>query len=102
MAMVSMKADDSMSESMSNEYGYGYGLELHLNDDQCEALGIKKPIAAGSILMVKALGYVKSVTESVEDDRDDKGNDVCMCIQLTDMELSGTSKKPASETLYGS
>lgn len=88
MAMVSMKTEESYPESYEPN-PYGCGLTLYLNDDQCEALGIKTPLAAGSVVQITALAFVKEATESVEDDGDDKGPDVCMTLQITDMELSG-------------
>lgn len=98
--MISMKTDDSMVMPADNPYGWG--LTLHLNDDQCEALGIKQPLRAGSKVKIAALAFVQSATESVEDDGDDSGNDVSLCLQITDMELSGTMDASASAAkLYG-
>lgn len=97
MAMVSMlpEKEDYPTESMC------CGLELYLNDDQCEKLGITKPIPAGTVLSMRALVLVRSVTESMEQDGDDSGNDVSMCIQVTDMELTGAQTKRLSEAMYG-
>ena len=72
MALVSMKTDDGMAEAMAPS-PYGYGLCLHLNDDQCEALGIKQPLAAGAVVMLMARAYVKEATARAEEDGDDKG-----------------------------
>lgn len=94
MPMVSLKTDDeSLCCPERNEYGYGTSLSL--NDDQCEALGIKMPPPAGSVVTIMARAYVKSSTGSVEVDGDDKGPDVSMCLQITDMEL-----KPAGSGMY--
>lgn len=107
MAMVSMKTDEAMSD-----YGccpcpppspYGYGLCIHLNDDQCEALGFKAPLAAGSTVVVQALAVVVSATQSVEMDGDDKGPDVTMSLQITDMDVrpkGGRSSGEMASTLY--
>ena len=86
MALVSMKTDDSGCEPCSPSE-YGYGLSINLNDDQCEALGIKTPLAAGAVVMISARAFVRSATASVESDGDDKGPDVSMSLQITDMEL---------------
>jgi hypothetical protein len=86
MALVSMKTDDGMAEAVAPE-PYGYGLCLHLSGDQCEALGIKQPLAAGSAVMLTARAYVKEVMASAEEDGDDKGPDVRLTLQITDMEV---------------
>ena len=38
-----MKTDDEVEAVGSS---YGHGLCIYLNDDQCEALGIKEPLPA--------------------------------------------------------
>lgn len=98
MAMVSMETDESFDSPQSGKYGYG--LTLHLNDDQCEALGIKQPLRAGAKVSIKAAACVMNVTESVEDDGDDTGNDVSMCLQITDMELMNTGQEDPASMLY--
>jgi hypothetical protein len=86
MALVSMKTDDGMAEApMSSPYGYG--LCLHLSDDQCEALGIKQPLAAGAVVMLTARAFVREATARAEEDGDDKGPDVSLALQITDMEI---------------
>lgn len=87
MALVSMKTDEGMGMEAPEQSPYGYGLCLHLSDDQCEALGIKQPLAAGSVVMIAARAYVKEATASAKEDGDDKGPDVRMTLQVTDMEL---------------
>ena len=87
MALVSMKTDEGAGMEAPEPSPYGYGLCLHLNDDQCEALGIKQPLAAGAVVMLTARAYVKEATARAEEDGDDKGPDVCMTLQVTDMEL---------------
>lgn len=101
MALVSMKSDES-SEMEYKPNPYGYGLTLHLNDDQCEALGIKEPLRAGSQVSIKAIAYVANITESVEQDGDDTGNDVSMCLQITDLELTPATKQVSADDLYPS
>ncbi|WKJ88766.1 hypothetical protein QZJ86_12110 [Methylomonas montana] len=96
-----MKTTDSGVEAISDN-PYGYGLSIYLNDDQCEALGIKQPLRAGTQVKITALAFVQSATESVEDDGDDTGNDISLSLQITDMELSGTSNAAEhAGKLYG-
>jgi len=104
MKLISMKKDsDDMNEAaycMSAKYGYG--LTLHLDDDQCEALGISKALKAGTQVTLQAIAIVTSATESLERDGDDKGTDVSICLQITDMGLTtGSTLKNAANLLYG-
>ena len=104
MKMLSMKKDcDDMGEAaycMSAKYGYG--LTLHLDEDQCESLGISKALKAGTQVTLQAIAIVISATESLERDGDDKGTDVSICLQITDMGLTtGSTLKNAANLLYG-
>lgn len=81
-----MKTEDEGME-VPETSSYGYGLCIHLNDDQCEALGIKEPLPAGAIVRLSAKAFVRSATQSVEGDGDDKGADVRLELQITDLEL---------------
>ena len=88
MPMVSLKTDDSMG--MAETYKpnpYGCGTSIHLNDDQCEALGFKAPLPAGTVVMISAQAVVVRSEETLEMDGDDTGPDVCMTLQLTDAEI---------------
>lgn len=98
--MISMQCDDSTDCCKPNPYGYG--LLIHLNDDQCEALGIKEPLRAGTTVKITALAFVQSMTESTEDDGDDAGNDISLSLQITDMDLVGHSSSNIAQNLYGS
>lgn len=103
MQLVSMKVkDDDYGSSACMPSQYGYGLCLNLNAEQCEALGITQAIPAGTIITIMAQAIVESVTESVENDGDDKGNDIRMSLQITDLGLEpvGTAVD-ASSLLYG-
>jgi hypothetical protein len=93
---------DDSNEATASYNQYGYGLRIRLNDDQCEALGITTPPAAGSKININAVAFVASATQSVEDDGDDAGNDVYLELQITDMELSTAKGVEPSTMLYGS
>lgn len=101
--MISLKnTGDSECTAPSSRSSYGYGLRLYLNDDQCNALGIKTALAAGTQVTISAKAVVISATESVEDDGDDKGNDISLDLQITDMDLThGAVLKDAATVLYG-
>jgi hypothetical protein len=99
--MVSMKCetDDSTQEYKPNPYGYG--LEIRLNEDQCEALGITTPPTPGTKVIIKAATLVTEVRQTMEADVDDTGPDIYMCLQITDLELGGAdSSTKASSMLY--
>jgi len=104
MKMLSMKKDcDDMGEAAyCMPAKYGYGLTLHLDEDQCESLGISKALKAGTQVTLQAIAIVTSATESLERDGDDKGTDVSICLQITDMGLTtGSTLKNAANLLYG-
>lgn len=96
MAMVSMKTNDNSECCSPSSNAYGYGLRIRLNDDQCEALGITTPPAAGTQLGLRAVAFVASATQSVEDDGDDSGADVYLELQITDMEIGQPTSQAAS------
>lgn len=103
MAMVSMKKD--ADEDLYPAYmpgKYPGGLCLYIGEDQCEALGITTALKAGTEVSITAKGIVTSSTESVESDGDDKGSDVSLSVQITDMSLKSIGKvRDAAGELYG-
>jgi hypothetical protein len=102
MKLVSLKnaQDESTCYAMPME-NYGYGLRIHLNDAQCEALGITKALAAGTQVKVSAQAIVVSSTQSVDTDGDG-GNDIQLDLQITDMGLeAGGVLRNAAQVLYG-
>ena len=102
MALVSMKTEAEMPETMSRAE-YGYGTEIRLNEDQCQALGITTPMAAGTKVSIEAVAFVKSATQTVGDDAGDKAPEVYMCLQITELGLkpmAGRDKKVMAKSLY--
>lgn len=106
MALVSMKTNENDNiVSSTSDNPYGYGLTINLNDDQCAALGVTEPIKAGTKMQIVAAAFVTRASESVDTDGDGDpgGNEVTLCLQITDMELTqGEASKPATSILYGS
>jgi len=102
MAMVSMKTNSEAPEpTTSSEYEYGTAIQL--NEDQCLALGITTPMAAGTKVSIEAVAFVKSATQTVSDDSSDNGPEVYMCLQITDLGLkpmSGRDKGVMAKSLY--
>jgi hypothetical protein len=79
---------------------YGDGLRIRLNDDQCEALGITTPPAAGTKVSISAAAFVCSATQTTEQDGDDSGVDVFLELQITDMEISTAVPQTDARSLY--
>ena len=100
MTLVSMKtAEDSGKSPEIQTNPYGYGLEIRLNEDQCEALGITTPPTPGSKVMIKAATVVVEVRQTVELDGDDQGPDTYLCLQITDLELGGAEGNADKATM---
>jgi hypothetical protein len=94
--LVSMKIDEAACLAEA----YPYGLRICLNNDQCEALGVKGPISAGTKLGITALVVVAQCTESTEMDGDDTGNGVRLELQITDMALTAPPSQVNATALY--
>lgn len=105
MALASMKREADSGFADYNPNQYGYGLQISLNDDQCEALGITKALRAGQQVTLRGMAVVVSSTESIESDGDSTGPDICLSLQITDLEVKaqGTANAAkAAAMLYGS
>ncbi|OGT24694.1 MAG: hypothetical protein A2342_10005 [Gallionellales bacterium RIFOXYB12_FULL_54_9] len=105
MALTSMKRESSegMDYAPYMPGKYPGGLCIYIDEDQCEALGLTSALKAGTEVGIQAKGIVTSSTESVESDGDDKGNDVSLSVQITDMSLKVIGKvRDAASILYGS
>ena len=97
MALVSMKTEGGMSPEV-HQSEYGYGTEIRLNEDQCKALGITKPLEAGAKVSIEAVAFVKSATQSVGDDAGEKDPEVYMCLGMKPM--AGRDRKVMAKSLY--
>lgn len=105
MALVNMK----MSSEERGEYTgqaievkeptYPYGLSIDLDDGSMEKLGITALPKVGTEMMITAKVVVKSVSSNQYEGSDAESR---MCLQITDMEISGESKKQdKAQSLYG-
>jgi len=104
MALISMKREssDGMDYASYMPGKYPGGLCLYIDEEQCTALGLTTSIKPGTEVSIQAKGIVTSSTESVESDGDDKGNDVSLSVQITDMSLKVMGKvRDAAGELYG-
>ncbi|MFA6051555.1 MAG: capsid staple protein [Methylobacter sp.] len=104
MAMKSMKREADSDECCGGwtPSNYPGGLCLYLDEDQCEKLGLTKALKAGTQVTLTAKAVITSSTESLERDGDDKGTDVCLSLQITDLGVNAQGvMKNAAEMLYG-
>ena len=103
MALVSMERDDDDNYVDASSNLYGYGLRISLTEDQVEALGLKaNPPPAGSVVGLRAIAQVTTVTQDADVDGDGDGVDVTLCLQITHLEVEGGGGKTAADSLYGS
>ena len=76
MALVSLKRepDDYPTEYFENHFGYC--TEISLDGEQCEKLGITKPMRVGQPVNIRAAGIVVSSSEYLEANTDSGHKDV--------------------------
>jgi len=102
MKLVNLKTTSDAQCSPCPPEAYGYGLRIYLSDDQCEALGITKALAAGTQVTIQATAIVVRSSQAVEADGDDAGPDITLDLQITDMGLQpGQVLRNAAAVLYG-
>jgi hypothetical protein len=100
--MINMKQAPEVEEMPgqieSDDPLYPYGLCIQLEADQLELLGITALPKVGSTMMIKAKAYVKSTSAY----QTQGGNDMCVSLQITDMEISGEDRtQNQAEAMYG-
>lgn len=96
--MVSMKREDEHGDMCCDMNRYGYGLQINLDDDQCEALGITKTMPVGTRVSIQAVGLVTRSGECLEKD----GKGVTVSVQITDLSMAAQGKaSDAAKILYG-
>lgn len=102
MKLVSMKSEGEQDMAPSSPK-YSYGLCISLDDDQCEALGIKGTIKPGTQVGLQALAVVTRVTEEIEEPGEGESTptDIYLTLQITDLGLSAGQGGNAATTLYG-
>lgn len=104
LALVSMalsaaeaKAETTMAEPLPK---YPWGLQLDLNDDVLEKLGLKDLPAVGAVLLLRAKVEVVSTSES---ERQGGALSRCLGLQVTDLQLDAAplARKDAATVFYG-
>lgn len=86
MKLNDLKREEKEYDCMpccGSDGAYPYGLVLHLDEDTCEKLGLGKALKPGTRVSIQAMGVVTHSSESL--DRDDKGTDVCLTVQIMEM-----------------
>lgn len=103
--LIDMRLDADQSYSgmvCCSGDNYPSGLALWLNEDQCEALGLTKALKPGTEVTLSAKAIVTTSSESLERDGDDKGNDVNVNLQITELSVTpGSMVRDAASVLYG-
>lgn len=102
MKLVSMKREGHDAPEAYSAPNYGGGLCLYLDENQCEALGLKSALKPGTQVTLKAQAVVTTSSASLERDGDDAGPDLSLHLQITDMgvEVNGMLRN-AAQVLYG-
>lgn len=104
MKLVSMKIDKAAQKKKYSEASvamdspsYPYGLEIRLDKEMLEKLGLEDKLPkVGKGMKLEALVDVTSVSE-----RDSAGGKDCsVSLQITDLALSSTKDDDAGDALY--
>lgn len=102
LTSMKLEANDCDFAVSCGGNNYPGGLTIWLNDDQCEALGVTKALKPGTELTLSAKAIVTVSSESIERDGDDKGNDVSLTMQITELGVTpGGVVRDAATVLYG-
>ena len=98
--MIDLKKDPQPNsrDEMYDEPMYSYGLCISLGDEELQKLGIEKLPEAGSEMMLKAMAYVKNVSERKEQDGVSQNVELQICAMA--IETLDKSKDRA-DGLYG-
>lgn len=99
MKLTSMKRDDESGDFCCVDSNrYGYGLQINLDDDQCEALGISKAMAVGTKVSLQGMALVVRSGECLESD----GKGVNVSLQITDLGMVAQGMmRNAAQVIYG-
>jgi len=104
MALVSLKREPDDYPSAYFENHFGYCTEISLDGEQCEKLGITKPMRVGQPVSIRAMGVVVHSGECLKADEDSGNKEVTVRIQLTEIDVTpngSASPAKAAAMLYG-
>lgn len=103
MKLINMQVDKSSGYPVEiGQNNYDYGLSIHLNEEQCELLGISTALKAGVGVTLQAKAIVTRSTQALEQYGDDKGTAISLCLQITDLGINEDGVvKNAAQMLYG-
>lgn len=95
----SNKSETGIAPAESEAPRYPYGLELRLDKESLDKLGVKTLLSVGTEIMITAKAYVSS-TSAYE--YQGEGKEINMGLQITDLALSATVQSQDKATLlYG-
>ena len=94
--MSKEETKEQSSPATADTPRYPYGLEINLDDDAIDKLGLGDGLSVGDEVMITAKAKVtrKSGYETLVGDAENS-----VALQITDMEVSGDSSK-TTKTLY--
>ena len=104
MDLVSMKRDPKTEKKQRtlaegpNPDPYPYGLEVNLDEDSLQKLGIAELPAAGGVVNLAAKAKIASVSSH---DSTRGGKRRSLSLQITDLALDAGERRPAAGVLYG-
>lgn len=101
MQNTSSEAQEMISPTTSEAPKYPWGLEICLNDDSLEKLGVKTLPAVGTEVTIVAKATVAATRENATEG---EGAQQGMDLQITDLQIDGLDADlfgRAAELLYG-
>lgn len=104
--LISMETSPQEAQEYANPTAaeapkYPWGLEICLNDDSLDKLGVKALPAVGTEVTIVAKATVSGTRENATEG---EGTRASMDLQITDMQIDGLDKdlfNRAAEMLYG-
>jgi hypothetical protein len=101
MENTPQEAEEQVSPSVGDAPKYPWGLQLCLNDDSLDKLGVKTLPAVGTEVTIVAKATVAATRENATEG---EGSSSSMDLQITDMQIDGLDTDlfgRAAEMLYG-
>lgn len=99
MQQSAEESQEANEPAVADAPKYPYGLELRLDEEALAKLGMDKPPAVGTEMMISAKVVVTSASQYQTQDGEAEASS---CWQITDMEMSGSpSNGNAADKLYG-
>lgn len=99
MKMIDMKKEGSNYVQPAMNEAYPYGLQIHLDSETMEKLGMSEPMQVGEYFMVMAKCKVCASSAYAKNDDDAS---LSASLQIVEMGVGKTNDKKPQEKLYSS